>query len=234
MTSGGASAGETGNSGATIFYTQESILNKRITGTIASGGDDDMIGLVLGFNPGDTTNPAAEYLLIDWKGVTQAFNFSGGIHDSTGETTAPIGLAASLVQGAPTNDELWGHVNDAGNSGGGLTELARALTLGGTAYSAAGSHEFEILYADDQVQVFVDGVLQFNLAGTFGDGRLGLYELGHDPGATFSNFAIGELQPSFFPGIAQIAQVPEPASLLAWLAAAAMAVATGRYRRRHT
>ncbi len=78
----GTSAGEISNSDATILFTDESILNKRITGTVdATNGsnEDDIFGFVLGFNAGDTTNSDAEYLLLDWKGDTQGFDFTGSM-----------------------------------------------------------------------------------------------------------------------------------------------------------
>jgi hypothetical protein len=38
-----------------------------------AAGDDDIIGFVLGFNPGDGSNPNADYLVVDWKAITQAY-----------------------------------------------------------------------------------------------------------------------------------------------------------------
>lgn len=223
VSSGGSTVAETTNSHPTVFYTQESILGTRITGTITPGSDDDVFGLALGFNPGDTSNTAADYLLLDWKRVTQAFDFTGGVNDATAGTNRMLGLALSEVTGVPSADELWGHVNDAGNADGGVSELARGLTLGSAGYSASGSHDFEILYESDRVQIFVDGVLQFDMAGIFGDGRLGLYEHSQSPGGIYSDFRIAPLDFNpIIPGISQ--QVPEPSSMLVWLLVGALIV----------
>ncbi len=193
VSDGGFVAGEINNSTATVFYSQQSILNTRIRGVLTAGTDDDYVGLALGFKPGDTTSPTADYLLIDWKRANQgAFNYTGNHHDLTpGGINAPLGMAINRVQGVPTNDELWQHANLPGNPNGGVTELARGATLGGTGYSALGvGASFEIVYEANRVQVFVNGVQQFDLAGTFADGRLAMYELSQSPGALFSQFSI--------------------------------------------
>jgi len=196
---GGASAGETGNSWQTVLYGTQPIHNTRITGTIdfTNGtGEDDIAGLVLGFDPGDATNPDASYALIDWKGNTQSFDYSG-FGQGTPGTTAGRGLALSQVQGAPTADELWGKTNIGADPGGRVTELARGNTLGLTDYTSGGSaHDFEIFYEPHRVRVSVDGVEQFNETGNFSEGRLGLYESHQNPGATFSNFNVEPIDPA--------------------------------------
>jgi hypothetical protein len=181
-----------------VFYGQDSILNKRIRGIILPGTDDDRVGLVLGFNPGNATVPNGNnFLLLDWKGATQAFDYTGGYHDSTvGTTTATIGLALSRVTGIPNNDELWSHQDLAGNAGGGVTELARGHVRGSSDYRAGALFpgvEFEIIYEPTRVQVFVNKQLEFDLAGDFGDGRLGMYELSQSPGAAFGDFHISDI-----------------------------------------
>jgi hypothetical protein len=202
---GNNTAGETTNSWPTVFYSPQTILNTRITGTITPGTDDDLFGLVFGFNPGDANNAAANYLILDWKRVTQTFDFNDpagatAFHGLTGSTTANMGLTLSRAMGRPNADELWGHVDLAENAAGGLAELGRGMTLGDTGYSTTGSHSFVIDYTPTNVRITVDGVLQFNVNGTFGNGRFGLYELSQSPGATFSDFSL--------------APVPEPSALL--------------------
>ena len=41
----------------------------------SASGDDDYFGYAVGFLPGDTANPGAEYYLVDWKRGTQYANF---------------------------------------------------------------------------------------------------------------------------------------------------------------
>ena len=81
------------------------------------GTDDDAVGLVFGFRPGDATyaDPLptdADYLLVDWKGIDQNFNFDdpdGNLpdldndgspdlfHELTGAGLMPAGIAVSRV-----------------------------------------------------------------------------------------------------------------------------------------
>ena len=66
-------------------------LGKRFVGQLfplvpvtVAGADDDVVGFVLGWEPGDgelfspKTLLEANYVLIDWKGVDQSFDFDDG------------------------------------------------------------------------------------------------------------------------------------------------------------
>jgi Thrombospondin C-terminal region len=174
----------------------------RISGQVRStDADDDFIGWAFGFGGGD-------WLLIDWKQATQTHNFSGGTANNTPGSSAQRGLAASRVSGTPTGDEFWGHTNFNQDAGGGLTELARASTLGSSAYARNTWYSFEILLQADRVQMDVGGVRQFDIAGNFADGRWGFY-----------NFS----QPATeYRGLTAVSAVPEPGALL--LAASGLGV----------
>ena len=184
------------NADATILYTPTNVVNKRITGTLAPGTDDDVVGFVVGFNTGETVIGATgEYFLIDWKGATQAFDFvdSGGgptFHSLTGTGNMPAGLALSRVNGSANADELWQHVDLAASPSGSVTQLARGATLGATPYdrSGFGTHQFDIAITDHEIIVKVGGVEQFAYAGTFAPGSFGLYSAWQGPTATFSDF----------------------------------------------
>ncbi len=185
------------NADATILYSPDSALNKRFIGRLTAGVDDDVVGFVLGFEPGDAQiGSSADYLLIDWKGITQNFNFADGDffnfhHDQTGGGDMPVGLALSRVTGSPTADEFWQHADMPENPTGSVTELARGATLGSTPYNrAGGSHQFEISYTATNVTVIVDGVEQLNVNGSFPDGHFGLYSAWQGPTATFANFEV--------------------------------------------
>lgn len=186
------------NADASVLYSPDSALNKRFFGRLTPGTDDDVVGFVLGFEPGDAQlSSAADYLLIDWKGADQNFDFidlvgSGNFHhDQTPTGLMPVGLALSRVTGTPTADELWQHADLPENPSGGVTQLARGATLGSTAYNRSnGSHQFEIRYSSTNVTVLVDGVQQFNLDGTYPDGRFGLYSAWQGPQPTFSDFEV--------------------------------------------
>ena len=136
VNSSGQSVTQVANGQPTLFYSNFNVRGSDVRGSVsvANGGDDDYIGFALGFQPGDTSNAAADYLLVDWKGATQFFDFDG--LSTTPGTTAVEGLAVSRVTGVPTADEFWGHTDFAGDPSGGVTELARGATLGSTGWVA--------------------------------------------------------------------------------------------------
>lgn len=181
---------QTVNSEASFYCSEFNTIGtgQVIEGTITPGTDDDFIGIALGFDAIDTT---ADYMLIDWKGITQGTAF-GSCGPPAG-TPALRGLALSRVTGAPTLDEIWTHTNDACNPAGGVQELARGTTLGSTSYDrTGGSHNFRIEYTASTLVVDVDGVGQFNVAGSFPNGRICFYEFGQ-VNVIFQNFEVTAL-----------------------------------------
>src|SRR5690606_37711857 len=121
---------------------------------------------------GDTTNASADYLLMDWKRSPQSFDF--GAPSASPGGMAPEGLAVSRVFGVPDADEFWQHANLAGTpASSGLEELARGATLGGTGWQHNTDYVFSFDFGPGNLQVFVDGVLQFDITGNFQNGRLG-------------------------------------------------------------
>jgi hypothetical protein len=188
------------NGDANVLFSPDSALNKRFLGRLNAGADDDIVGFVLGFEPGDSLiGSSADYLLIDWKGVDQNFNFEDGnvinfFHSATPAGLMPVGLALSRVTGSPTADELWQHTDLPENATGSVMQLARGATLGSTPYNrSGGSHLFDIRYSATNVTVLVDGVEQFNVNGTFPDGRFGLHTAFQgdvQPPPSFSSFEV--------------------------------------------
>jgi hypothetical protein len=175
---GGASVTQSANGQPTIFHGAFGLHNLRVEGRITvTGTDDDYIGFVLGYGAGDTTNPAADYLLLDWKRATQAFNF--GAPSCTPGSTADIGLALSRVEGIPTADEFWGHVNldtpPCSTTNDRVTELQRGATLGSTGWVRNQTYTFRIDYSPNRVVVHVDGVPQIDVSGVFANGSIGFY-----------------------------------------------------------
>jgi hypothetical protein len=198
---GGSYVDQVNNGQPTIFYSDFSALNSDVRGKIQvrTANDDDFIGFVLGFNPGDTTNASADYILTDWKQGTQFFNFLGNAAtNATPGTTALLGLAASRVTGTPSADEMWGHVNFAQNPGGGVNELARGSTLGNVGWADFVEYEFRFIYTPTNLQVFVNGIQQININGAFPDGRLGFYNFSQDT-VRYSAFTVQSVpEPSTF------------------------------------
>lgn len=152
---------QTINGDPTVFYSNFNALGKSLSGTIRVNGtsDDDFVGFVVGFNPGELSG-GGEFLLIDWKQRTQ--NFHG---------VAPLGLAISKVTNGLKDDTgAWRHDNAKG-----VFELARGSTLGSVGWADLATYTFDIEYTATNVKVFVNGGLEFDVNGTFGDGRFGFY-----------------------------------------------------------
>jgi hypothetical protein len=145
-----------------IFHNNENSQGKSLSGTIEvqTTSDDDFIGFVLGYNTGDLTNNDADYLLIDWKELTQ--NFFG---------TGLKGLAISRVTGPLGNNSgAWAH--DPANN---VTELARATNLGSTGWAPNTEYTFDLIFNSSLVEVFVNNVKELSVNGSFADGSFGFY-----------------------------------------------------------
>ena len=155
--------------------------------TVNTYYDDDFIGWAIGYQDGDHDNPAADWLLFDWKQEHQWLSSGGGHY-------AAQGLYMWRVQGAITQvGQLWGH-------SGPISLIAAANTLGdaaaldpngdpdgdgqinrhednplGTGWNDYQTYRIEISYSTSLVQVWVDGVQEFNVAGIFPTGNFGFY-----------------------------------------------------------
>lgn len=96
------------NGQPTLFLSDFQALMTVVEGQVTTGsGDDDYVGFAIGFDPGDSTNAAADYRLSDWKQGTQPFNF--GVPSCSIGGMAPAGLEVSRVSGIPSADEFWQH-----------------------------------------------------------------------------------------------------------------------------
>lgn len=155
---GNTSVLQTINGNPTVFLSDQSALGTQVEGVIrvTTTGDDDFIGFVLGFESGDFSNPAADYLLVDWKQGNQ----SGG----------DAGLAVSRVTGvvASANPGFWAHT-------AGVTELVRGSTLGATGWVDNTGYTFGFEFSPTNLKVTVNGVQQIDLNGAFSGGNLGFY-----------------------------------------------------------
>lgn len=193
----GSSVLQSVNGQPTFFYSDFNAQGTSVTGKIRvnqGAGDDDFIGFALGFNPGDSTNAGANYLLIDWKKVSQDFNF--GAPSASPGGVAARGLAVSRVTGIPDADEFWQHANLNGTpAGSGLQELARGATLADVGWIEGQEYEFSFDFGPNNLVVRVDGVEQFNLGGVFGNGRMAFYNFSQ-ANVRYSAF---EVDPGPFP-----------------------------------
>jgi len=163
------------NSSASMFIGDFPVYNADLEGHVqvaANAGDDDYIGFFIGFDAGDSTNPNADYLLIDWKKANQSFNWG------TGGALARRGIAVSEVFGIPHQDELWGHVDKnhaATPLGQGVRELQRGKTRGDVGWLHGTEYKFRFQFRPNSLRVFVNDVLELDIAGDFTDGNLGFY-----------------------------------------------------------
>ena len=205
VSSGGDSVTQTNNGQPTFFYSDFNAFNTEVSGKVRvnTSSDNDLIGFALGFLPGDSTNTTADYLLVDWKQGNQFFNFGG---NSTPGSTGLAGLAVSRVTGIPTADEFWGHVDFSQNSAGGLTELARATTLGSTGWVDFQEYEFDFVVTATNLKVFVDGNLELDINGSFNDGKLAFYNFSQG-NVIYSAFEIEDISET-------PASTPEPSTIL--------------------
>jgi PEP-CTERM putative exosortase interaction domain len=152
---------QTLNSNPGVFFSDYSAFGNQLSGTITvnTRTDDDFVGFVVGYDPGELAGPS-DFLLIDWKQTTQSF-YGTGLE----------GLAISRVtNGLQNNAGAWSH-----DPSFGVTELARGYTLGSTGWSELTTYSFDIAYTSSNIKVWVDDVLQFDIDGSFSDGRFGFY-----------------------------------------------------------
>ena len=156
---------QTANTDPGVFFDPTAQAQGRALGgtiTVTDTGDDDFIGFVLGYTPGAITAQNTDYLLIDWKQADQDYSDLG---------TAKAGLSISRVTG-PLREASgpWAHdPND------GVSELARARTLGTTGWDANRPYSFQIEFTATRVHVTIDGTTELDLSGTFTNGAFGFY-----------------------------------------------------------
>jgi len=207
VASGGGSVFQSVNGQPTFFVSDFNAFGTKVTGKIKPGsGDDDYIGFALGFLPNDSTNTGADYLLVDWKQGTQTFDF--GAPSTSPGGVAQDGLAVSRVTGKPDADEFWQHANLSGTpAGSGLNELARGITLGSTGWVDNVEYEFTFDFGPNDLEVFVNGVKQIDITGSFANGRIAFYNFSQ-AAVTYSAFTkdAGSFPPP-------TGNVPEPATL---------------------
>jgi len=180
VSGGGVTVNQSVNGQPTLFVSDFDVAGLAIEGTVTvnTTSDDDLIGFALGFMPGDADpgDATADYLLVDWKQGTQDFDF--GAPSCTVGSTSFVGLAVSRVTGVPTADEFWGHFDEdavCSPLGDGVAELQRATNLGATGWADGTTYTFKFEFTTTSLKVFVDGVEELSIAGTFNDGSLAFY-----------------------------------------------------------
>lgn len=196
VSAGGATVTQSINGDPTFFVGPDSFINTVLRGKIrvATTGDDDLIGFVMGYKAPAGTGNDMDFVLFDWKQTNQA---SGGF-------TAFEGFALSRVNGTITNyiPGFWGRTDSAG-----FDNLATnyGTTLGWVDNT---EYTFAITYMADRVTVDVSGGVYatpttvLDVAGTFPEGQFGFYNYSQ-ASVVYSGFTIEQLPPP----------IPEPGTL---------------------
>jgi hypothetical protein len=148
------------NASPTFFYGEFSILGSRVSGVLRlEGGDDDIVGLALGFQPGDGSDPAADYLLLLWKRSSQGAG-------------APRGLKVYRIRGAFLDLFQAAILAEA-------ELLGEATSLGDTGWTAEKDYPFSVELTATRLRLWISGGLEIDLAAPVGDpfspGRFALY-----------------------------------------------------------
>ena len=185
----GGSVKQTTNRGPSVYYSDFDAYGKKFTVTVNSGdqNDNDFMGVVLGFQPGDAdgTNSDADFLLLTWTLENQNVDFNPN-SPSPGGYSMPS-IAVSRVTGNPDYDELWQLKNLNGTvEGSAVQELERGSTKGSTGYTKNQDYEFTIDFGRYGLKVGVDGTEEIDIDGDFRDGRFGFYAFSQH-NATFKN-----------------------------------------------
>ena len=179
------------NGNPTVFYSDFNGQGLQLSGeiTVETTSDDDFIGFVLGFQPGDVSAATTDFILIDWKQGNQA----------SGNCLGAAGLAVSHVSGGlPSSNISWCHTSP------GITELARGVNVGNVGWLDNTTYEFDLVFTSSVIQVFVNGVKEIDISGSFADGRFGFYNYSQQ------SVRYSAIEETVAP---PVTDVPEPASI---------------------
>lgn len=160
----------------------------------AGGGNDDDVGIALGFNAADQTSAAADWLLVEWR---------QGLQNSVGGSVREPGLRLVHIQGALNTGELLDHSipsRECPTLGASPCVTELVVTPANQRASIGWTDDvpvtFQVTYRPDRFQLLVDGTVEFNLEPTdfpgefqgdvFPSGEIGFYTLSQ-PDVEFAN-----------------------------------------------
>ena len=180
------------NSPPTVFHNGMNSQGLSLAGTITveTSSDDDFIGFVLGYTQNDIFgNADTDFILVDWKQGNQA-GWDAGL--SISRVTGPINAS-----GVDTSADAWQH-------SGNVQLLTRANNLGLTGWADNTTYDFKIDFTATFIRVFVNNVLEIDIAGNFADGAFGFYNFSQ-PGVRYAGITEDIVD--------DMSEIPVPAAL---------------------
>ena len=166
------------NDEPTFFVSPDTFENVTIRGSFfVSGGDDDYIGFVFGYQRPVGEEEFFDFYLLDWKGRAQE-----GAQE--GFTLSEVFGYVDVISGTNTSHPYWNHTD---------TTQTVLGTLYGTAHgwNSGTVYDFELIYEPNRVRISIDTTQIFDISGTFRPGRFGFYNYSQ-PGVTYQNFSLNE------------------------------------------
>ncbi|MEO1088663.1 MAG: hypothetical protein AAFY88_30900 [Acidobacteriota bacterium] len=185
------------NANPTVFYSPDEVANARISFEVLAQAstDTDSFGFAIGFEPGDSGNGQAEYVIVDWRQARDPAQVVALFDPEIRFTGGDPGLRASRVFGVPTNFEFIEQDSFDGapyTPGNGLEVLASAVTLGTAGWENERAYAFTVELGTDRLAVYVDGVLEIEIFGSFDPAPFAFYN-SSQAGVLFRNLVIESL-----------------------------------------
>lgn len=147
---GGGSATQMmpGGASRSVLMSDFSTPELHLAGSVSvnTALDDDFLGFVFGFDHNEIGDAGADYLVLDWKQGSQITNFWGpGIFAESGMALSRVTGDTSGAQG---DIDAWTHT-------GAYAEIDRSAALGATGWQDSTSYDFEIIYSEQRLEVWV-------------------------------------------------------------------------------
>ncbi|MEM6793798.1 MAG: PKD domain-containing protein, partial [Acidobacteriota bacterium] len=141
-----------------FYYSPSDLNGQAVEGYLDDSGHRGLEGFAFGFNPGDTTNPDADYLMLLWS-------------RGTSDGAMPRGLWLYQVRGTPP--DLW-NLNAHSPQ---VTKLADGIHYGSSGFPDR-NRKVRAHLESDRFRFWIDEELEIDVTGNFTDGRYALFNNG--------------------------------------------------------
>ena len=170
------------NGAPTFFVSPDTIFNTVVRGKfrVETSRDDDFIGFVFGYQRPRGEEEYYDFLLFDWKQVTQTWSSWTGYEGFTLSRLDGI-ITGNLASG---NVPYWGHADTNMT----VLDTRYADTLG---WADNTEYLFELSYRADRIVIKIDSVTIFDINGTFQPGRFGFYNYSQ-PNVRYQEFILNQ------------------------------------------